>query len=89
MTVQPHHCYGCTVKTTLVIDDHILERVRAEAVRQHTSMSSVVEAALRRMIDAVDQQPQIEFVPLPSWRGGRPLVDVADRDALDGAMGGR
>ena len=77
------------MKTTLVLDDHVMERVRAEAARRRVSMSSIVEAALRRMLDSSDTGEAVEPEPLPTWRGGAVRVDVADRDALDAAMGGR
>jgi hypothetical protein len=71
----------------LVIDDGIMARLRAEAVRQGRTMSELVEAALRRMIEA--RAEPAELPPLPEWDGGGALVDLADRDALYQAMEGR
>ena len=47
-------------------------------------MSSLVEAGLRRVLAETDD-PAVdeEAPPLPSWHGGRPLVEIADRKALD------
>ena len=75
------------MKTTLVIDDGIMIRLREEAARQGRTLSELVEAALRLMLERRDE-PQ-ELPPLPSFHGGRPLVDVADREALYQAMEGR
>jgi len=75
------------MKTTLVIDDQIMIRLREEAARQKRTLSSLVEGALRRMLEAPENPPDLP--PLPVFHGGRPLVDVADREALYRAMEGR
>ena len=75
------------MKTTLVIDDGVMARLRAEAARQGRTMSELVEAALRRMLEA-RSEPE-DLPPLPTWDGGGAMVDVADRDALYQAMEGR
>lgn len=48
-------------------------------------MSYLVEAALRHLLEPRAERPQLP--PLPSYRMGLPLVDIADRDALYEAMG--
>lgn len=75
------------MKTTLVIDDGIMQRLRVEAARQGRTISELVEAALRRMLDARAETAALP--PLPTWESGGALVDVADRDALYQAMEGR
>ncbi len=78
----------CHMKTTLVIDDEIMRRLKAEAARRGTTISNLVESALRAMLEErADGAP--ELPPLPSFDLGRPSVDVADRDALFQAMEGR
>lgn len=74
------------MKTTLVIDDHVMARLREEAAREGTTISHLVEAALRRFLEAHDQPESRRLVPLPSFRGGELLVDIADRDSLYEAM---
>lgn len=73
------------MKTTLVIDDTVMLRLREEAARTQRTMSELVEAALRLMLE-----PKPEAAtpppPLPSFHGGVPRVDVANRDALYDAM---
>jgi len=72
------------MKTTLMIDDQVMARLKAEAARQGRTMSELVEAALRLLLD---RRPEASSLPkLPTFRGGGMLVDVADRNALDDAM---
>ena len=68
------------MKTTLNIDDQVMRDLKAEAARRGTTMSELVESALRRMLQP--RTPETELPPLPSFHGGRELVDVSDRDAL-------
>ena len=76
------------MKTTLNIDDTVIRRLREEAARRDTTMSSLVEAGLRRVLDepAVYRGDQDKLPPLPSWRGGRELVDVSNRAELYRAL---
>ena len=72
------------MKTTLVIDDTIMARLREEAARENRTISEMVEAALRMLLDrrkAPEAPP-----PLPRWDSGGARVDVADREALYNAM---
>ena len=74
------------MKTTLDIDDTLLKLLREEAARRGTSMSALVEAGLRRVLDGAPPPPDV-LPPLPTWNGGAARVDVADREALEAAMG--
>jgi plasmid stability protein len=76
------------MKTTLNIDDTVMAQLRREAARQGRTMSELVEAALRLLFTSRRQQP-VELPPLPSFRSGGHLVDIADREALYQAMEGR
>ena len=76
------------MKTTLNIDDSVMEKLKQEAARQKRTMSELVETALRQLFRAQKTQ-RTPLPPLPSFRGGEPLVDIADRDALYQAMEGR
>jgi len=69
------------MKTTLVIDDTVVRRLREEAAKRGVTMSELVEAGLRRVLDepAVSQEP---LPALPRGDGGGARVDVADRDTL-------
>lgn len=50
------------------------------------TISQLVEAALRRFLDAQDEPKSGRPAPLPSFRGGEFLVDIADRAVLYDAM---
>lgn len=68
------------MKTTLNIDDQVMARLRREAARQKTTMSDLVETALRGLFA---RRPAAEVLPpLPRFNAGRSRVDVADREAL-------
>jgi hypothetical protein len=78
---------GHTVKTTLNIDDSVMERLRREAARQGRTMSELVESALRLLFQMRRKRP--ELPPLPSFASGGALVDIASREKLYEAMEGR
>lgn len=72
------------MKTTLNIDDSVMQRLREEAARRGTTMSQLVEAGLRRVLSdhATFDLPSKEIPPLPTWNGGKELVDISDRHSL-------
>ena len=69
------------MKTTLVIDDQIMRRLKMEAARRRSTLSELVEAALRSMLDSSSSAPR-PLPPLPVYDLGGANVDLADRDAL-------
>ncbi len=75
------------VKTTLKIDDFVMALLKKEAVRRNCTMSELVESALRLLLQP--EKPPKKIPPLPTFKIGGPLVDIADRDALFQAMEGR
>jgi len=75
------------VKTTLKIDDSVMARLRREAARRGCTMSELVESGLRLLFQS-EKTPR-KIPPLPKFKSGGPLVDIADRDALYQAMEGR
>lgn len=75
------------MKTTLNIDDTVMAQLKREAARQGRTMSELVETALRNLFRS--QRKREELPPLPTFRSGGTLVDIADRDALYQAMEGR
>jgi hypothetical protein len=69
------------MKTTLVIDDTVMKRLREESAKRGVTMSALVEAGLRRILD--EPEPTLAALPpLPYWDSGGTRVDIADRDAL-------
>jgi hypothetical protein len=75
------------MKTTLNIDDTVMAQLKREAARQRRTMSELVETALRMLFRS--QKKRQDLSPLPTFRSGGTLVDIADRDALYQAMEGR
>ena len=75
------------MKTTLNIDDTVMERLRQEAARTGRTMSELVETALRSLLMSRIEPGKMR--PLPSFDSGGALVDVSDREALYRAMEGR
>ncbi len=78
------------MRTTLDIEDAVLERARRHASRQGATLTAIVERALRMFLS---QRPE-RAEPLETrWVvvGGQrlPDVDIADRDRLYDALDGR
>ncbi|HUF49886.1 MAG TPA: ribbon-helix-helix protein, CopG family [Longimicrobiales bacterium] len=72
------------MKTTLMIPEPLLRRLKREAARQGTTISALVERALRLLLDG---SPTVGELPeLPRFSAGRPRVDVSNREALYHAM---
>lgn len=71
------------MKTTLIIPDRLMRILKERAARRGETLSAVVAETLMRGLEA---QPQPDLPPLPTYRMGRPRVDLADRDALYRAM---
>ena len=68
------------MKTTLVIDDTVLKRLRREFARQGQTISELVEAAFRQFLA---RRPDRRTLPdLPTFDSGGAFVDGADREAL-------
>lgn len=70
------------MKTTLVVHDDIMRRIKQDAARRGRTISEVVESALLQYLGRVEA-PRQPLQSLPSFSGGRLLVDVSDREGLD------
>jgi hypothetical protein len=70
------------MKTTLMIDDGVMRRLKAEAAKRGTTISELVEAALRRFLDRKLEDPG-SLAPLPVFSGGAILMDFEDRSTLN------
>lgn len=75
------------MKTTLLLPDALAARLKKEASERGTTMSAIVEEALRRQFRPSSDPSDLPA--LPRWNSGGAEVDVADRDALHDAMDGR
>lgn len=65
--------YNHPMRTTLVIDDAVLEAARHRAVDLNLTLSGLVEQALRRVLDA-DREPPEPALRIPTW--GAPTEPV-------------
>jgi hypothetical protein len=74
------------MKTTLNISDVTMLEVKREAARRRQTMSELVEAALRTIVEP--EQREVDLPPLPEFGGGEFRVNVANRDALYNVMEG-
>jgi hypothetical protein len=72
------------MKTTLIIHDTVMERLRERAAKTGYTISELVEAALRVFL--MEKPQRTELPPLPTWNGGRFLVDITDRQAMYDAL---
>ena len=74
-----------SMKTTFNIDDALMQQLRIEAARRGVTMTQIVESGIRHMIanggDRKDST-KAEVPKLPSWKGGRELVDISNREEL-------
>jgi Ribbon-helix-helix protein, copG family len=75
------------MKTTLLLDDALVMRLKNESARQGRSMSALMEEALHLLFREA-RAPRPAMPPLPVFDGGGPLIDVASDDALRRAMEG-
>jgi hypothetical protein len=75
------------MKTTLNIDDSVMALLKREAARRGCTMSDLVESALRLLLTAKEEA--LPLPPLPSFKSGGAMVEIADREALYEAMEGR
>jgi hypothetical protein len=73
------------MKTTLNIDPTVMRLLKEEAARRGCTMTELVESALRLFLQ---QKPQPLPPPLPTFKSGGHLVDIANRDSLYQAMEG-
>ena len=89
VAISPSWPYGFPyVKTTLNIDDQVMVRLKREAARRKTSMSELVETALRLFLQA-RRSSVAPLEPLPTFDGGGTEVDISNRESLYRAMEGR
>lgn len=71
------------MKTTLEIDDALMQRLHEEAKRRQTTIPELVDAGLKYMLDKRDEPLPCDksLRPLPKWKSGL-LVDISNRDEL-------
>jgi hypothetical protein len=71
------------MKTTLNLDDRLLERAKRVAARENSTLTAVVEDALRARLAPRPSTARVYELELPTVKGtAPPRVDIADRNAL-------
>ena len=73
------------MKTTFNIDDTLMQQLRVEAARRGITMTEIVESGIRHMVantNGKKGKAEAKLPKLPTWNGGREMVDIADREAL-------
>lgn len=73
-------------RTTLVLEDGCMDAVRDIARREGRTLSSVVNELLAEGLQRRRAPRARKQVELPTFRMGRPRVNLADRDALESMM---
>jgi len=68
------------MKTTLNISDVTMCEVKREAARRRQTMSEMVEAALRTIVEPIRRETKLP--PLPEFSSGGLRVNVANREDL-------
>ena len=74
------------MKTTLNISDVTMREIKREAARRRQTMSEMVEAALRTIVEPRRQETILP--PLPEFSSGGLRVNVANREALYSVLKG-
>lgn len=77
------------MKTTLIINDSLFLKIKSLAARQKMSLSRKVEALLSLGLKLDEVKPAFKTKSLPTFRMGKPKVDINDRNALYDVMEGR
>lgn len=73
-------------RTTLVLEDGCMERVRQLARREGRSMSEVVNELLAEGLQRRRARTGRALIELPAYAMGRPTVNLGDRNALEALM---
>lgn len=75
------------MRTTIDVNDALLQAVRAHAAREHQTLKETFERALRAYLTRPASAPT-EAPPIPVFRGQglQPGVDLTDNAALQAIM---
>lgn len=69
------------MKTTLIINNTLMAKIKAMAARQGLTLSRKVESLLRGALEK--EQDENRIAPeIPTFSMGEAFVDINDRDAL-------
>jgi len=72
------------MRTTVRLDDDLLRQAKRYAAEHGTTLTAMLDQALREILSRSDQRTQSEAVILPSFSGGglQPGVDLDDMASL-------
>lgn len=70
------------MRTTINLPDALGEAARAKAAAEGRTFTSVVEEALRGMLQRSDELDTLVVLPAHGDPSERPLVDLTDKEAL-------
>ena len=73
------------MKTTVIIGDSIGRQLKREAAQRGTTMSQLIEAALRLYFAKPTNRDSLP--PIPTFSMGKAAFDYADRDAIERTLG--
>ena len=74
------------MEMTFDIDPTLMRQARDEAARRGITVSDLMAAGLARMLEAEAAGMDAAQPPLPTWKSGGFVADVADREALETKM---
>jgi len=72
------------MRTTIYIEDRLLKKVKADAVREGMTLTAYTEAALKNALARKKSAKSKIRVKLPVFNGDglKPGIDISDTDAL-------
>ena len=73
-----------TVRTTILLDADVLDRLERHVRRQHTTKTSVIGAAIETWLDQHEATPEFPFLGIGRSQHGRLSLDgrsIARREA--------
>lgn len=74
------------MRTTLNLPDALVEQAKRRAASQGRTLTSLIEEGLHAVLATAPDPPAVEL-PAHGTGGGRVLVDLFDRDAVEAALG--
>ncbi|MCZ6867975.1 MAG: hypothetical protein O7G84_00560 [Gammaproteobacteria bacterium] len=70
-----------------MLDDACMKKLRKLALEDQRTLSDLVNELLAEGVQRREQRTKAPPLEFPTFSMGRPKIDIADRDALEDAMG--
>jgi hypothetical protein len=80
------------MRTTIAVDDIILDSAKRKALEEHVSLASYIEGALRDRLaseETAEREPEYHSLKTFKGKGLLPGIDILDSRALGDAMDAR